>query len=420
MIFGASSEAALSRSSPHVVVLSEADRRVLEARARSYTATYAEVVRAKIVLLAAEGLANTVIAERLDVHVDVASKWRQRFCREGLAGLADRKRTGRPPTFGDKVVAEVKAMACEPPQQRQVPLSRWSSSELARQAVEQGCVAAVSSATVRRWLAKDAIKPWRYRSWIFPRDPQFAVKAGRVLDLYQRIWDGQDLTDDDYVISADEKSQLQALSRCHPDLGPAPGRDRRVEFEYDRHGTLAYLAGYDVHRAHLIGTVAPKTGIVPFRELVDKVMRTEPYASARRVFWVVDNGSSHNGARSVERMQTTWPTAHLVHLPVHASWLNQVEIVFSVIQRKVIKPADFADLDELAERLTAFEPRYNSTARAFDWRFTRSDLNDLLRRLDSHRPACPLDPAPSETLHHGHSTCLDQGQPEPATVATGT
>ncbi len=245
MIFGASSEAALSRSSPHVVVLSEADRGVLQARARSYTATHAGVVRSKIVLLAADGLANTVIAQRLDVHVDVVSKWRQRFCREGLAGLADRKRSGRPPTFGDKVVAEVKAMACEPPQQRQVPLSRWNSSELARQAVEQGCVAAVSSATVRRWLAKDAIKPWRYRSWIFPRDPQFAAKAGRVLDLYQRIWDGQDLTDDDYVISADEKSQLQALSRCHPDLGPAPGRERRVEFEYDRHGTLAYLAGYE-------------------------------------------------------------------------------------------------------------------------------------------------------------------------------
>jgi hypothetical protein len=119
-------------------------------------------------------------------------------------------------------------------------------------------------------------------------------------------------------------------------------------------------------------------------------------------------------------MKAAWPTAHLVHLPVHASWLNQVEIVFSVIQRKVIKPADFADLDELAARLTAFEPRYNNTARAFGWRFTRTDLNDLLRRLDAHRPACPVDPAASETLRHGYSACLDQGQPGPATVAAGT
>lgn len=411
-------EAGLSRRSPHVVVLSETDRKVLQERARAYTASYAQVVRAKIVLLAADGLLNTVIAERLDVHVDVVSKWRQRFATEGMDGLVDRRRSGRPPVFAAEVVAQVKAMACQPPRQRQVPLSRWSSSELARQAVQEGCVQAVSAATIRRWLAKDVIKPWRYRSWIFPRDPQFAVKAGRVLDLYQRVWQGQELGEDDYVISADEKSQLQALSRCHRELPPGPGRERRVEFEYDRHGTLAYLAGYDVHRAHLIGTVASKTGIVPFGKLVATVMSSEPYASARRVFWVVDNGSSHNGVRSVERMRATWPTAQLVHLPVHASWLNQVEIVFSVIQRKVIKPADFADLDDLSRQLTAFEPRYNATARPFDWRFTRTDLNDLIRRLDSHQLACPADTGGRETLSHGHPTGVDQEQPESAALAT--
>jgi len=140
-----------------------------------------------------------------------------------------------------------------------------------------------------------------------------------------------------------------------------------------------------VHRAHLTGRVAATTGIAPFAELVTQVMRTEPYASARRVFWIVDNGSSHAGAASVARMREAWPTAELVHLPIHASWLNQIEIVFSVIQRKLIKPADFADLDALAARLTAFEPRYNATATPFDWRFTRTDLHDMLDRLDAHR-----------------------------------
>lgn len=379
----------MSRRCPHVVLLSDADREVLESRSRSYTAPYAQVVRAKIVLLAADGLENTTISARLDVHVDVVSRWRRRFVREGLDGLSDRKRSGRPRVFASEVVAEVKAMACEPPTDREVPLSRWSSSELARQAVAEGLVESVSASSVRRWLAADAIKPWRYRSWIFPRDPEFATKATRVLDLYQRIWDGVELGDDEYVISADEKSQLQALSRPHPGLSPGPGRLRRVEFEYERHGTLAYLAGYDVHRARLMGTVAPTTGIAPFAELVAKVMSCEPYASARRVFWVVDNGSSHAGATSVARMAEAWPTATLVHLPVHASWLNQVEIVFSVIQRKVVKPADFADLDALAERLRAFEPRYNTTAKPFDWTFTRADLSDMLRRLDAHRPAEP-------------------------------
>ena len=230
-------------------------------------------------------------------------------------------------------------------------------------------------------------------SWIFPRDPGFAAKAGRVLDLYERIWDGRPLGDDEYVISADEKSQLQALSRCHPGLPAAPRRTARVEFEYERHGTLAYVAAYDVHRAKLTGTIAPTTGIAPFSDLVRRVMTTEPYASARRVFWVVDNGSSHAGQASIRRMAGAWPTTTLVHLPVHASWLNQIEIVFSVIQRKVIKPADFEDLDALAARLLAFEPRYNATATPFDWRFTRADLRDLLRRIDARVAAGALCPA---------------------------
>ena len=377
----------MSRCSPHVVVLSDADRKVLAERARAYTLPYAEVVRAKIVLLAADAVPNNVIAERLDVHVDVVSRWRKRFCEEGIDGLADRKRSGRPRVFAAEVVAEVKAMACTPPSERDVPLSRWSSAELATQARAEGLVESVSTSTVRRWLCADAIKPWQFRSWIFPRDKDFAAKAGRVLDLYQRVWDGEELGTDEYVISADEKSQLQALQRCHPELPPAPGRARRVEFEYDRHGTLAYFGAYDVHRAHLMGRIAPSTGIVPFTELVEQVMTTEPYASAKRVFWVVDNGSSHAGRASIERMRAAWPTATLVHLPVHASWLNQIEIVFSVIQRKVIKPADFDELDALAQRLTEFEPRYNATATPFDWRFTRTDLNDLVRRIEIHKSA---------------------------------
>jgi hypothetical protein len=230
--------------------------------------------------------------------------------------------------FAAAVVAEVKAMACEPPEDREVPQSRWSAADLAAQAKAEGLVEAVSRSTVQRWLDADAIRPWRYRSWIFPRDPDFAAKAGRVLDLYQRIWDGAELEDDEYVLSTDEKSQLQILSRRHPGLPPAPGRPGRVEFEYERHGTVAYLAAYDVHRAHLMGRVEPTTGIAPFTALVNQVMTAEPYASARRVYWIADNGSSHRGQASIDRMAAAWPDAVLVHLPVHASWLNQVEVAF--------------------------------------------------------------------------------------------
>ncbi len=202
----------MSRRSPFEVRLSAEVRAVLEERSSSRTAAHAEVVRARVVLLAADGDRNVDIARRVGVCVDVASKWRKRFCEEGLTGLKDRPRPGRPRLFDSVVVDGIKALACEPPEQRQVPLSRWSSHELAAQAVSEGLVESISSSTVRRWLRAAAIKPWRYRSWIFPRDPDFATKAARVLDLYGRVFEGVPLDPDDYVISADEKSQLQALS----------------------------------------------------------------------------------------------------------------------------------------------------------------------------------------------------------------
>ena len=376
-------------SSPFLINLTDSERAVLTARVRAARTEHRDRVRARIVMAAAAGRTNAEISTEVGLHVDTVRKWRRRYAARGLPGLEDLPRSGRPPVFTPVQVAEVKALACTPPSDRDVPLARWSNSELASQAVAEGLVEAISPATIDRWLAADPIKPWQHRSWIFPRDPDFAAKAARVLDLYGRTWDGVELGEDEYVISADEKSQLQALRRRHPDLPPGPGRTRRVEFEYRRGGTLAYLAAYDVHQARVMGTIAETTGIAPFSELVDQVMCTEPYASARRVFWVVDNGSSHNGARSIERMQEAWPTAHLVHLPVHASWLNQVEVYFSIVQRKAIATGDFADLEELAERILAFQDRYNATADPFDWKYNRTDLNDYLTRLRRHDPHAP-------------------------------
>ena len=367
--------------SPFVIILSTADRAELTRRAHAARIPHRDVLRAKIILGCAAGLPHTVIAAELGVCDDTVRKWRKRFAGEGLPGLKDRPRPGRTSTFTPLQRAEVKALACTPPEASGLPLARWSAADLAAEAVSQGLMEAISPTTIGRWLAADAIKPWQHRCWIFPRDPDFAAKATRVLDLYARRWRGRPLRDDEYVISADEKSQLQALHRRHPDLPAGPGRTRRVEFEYRRGGTLAYLAGYDVHHANVIGTIAASTGIVPFSELVTTVMTTEPYASARRVFWIVDNGSSHAGQASIDRMRDTWPTATLVHLPIHASWLNQVEIYFSILQRKAIASGDFTDLDQLADRILAFQDRYNATAEPFDWTYTRHDLNDYLTRL---------------------------------------
>lgn len=284
--------------------------------------------------------------------------------------------------FPPEQVAEVKAVACELPATHGLPLSRFSRAELHRLVIERGITDA-SASTIWRWLAEDAIKPWQVRSWIFRRDPDFREKAGRALDLYERRFEGKLLHPGEFVISADEKSQLQALGRRHETVPPGPARGVRYEFEYRRGGTLAYLAAWDVHHARLFDRVEPTTGIEPFMRLVEQVMSTEPYASAARVFWVVDNGSSHAGKASIKRLEGRWTNLRLIHLPVHASWLNQIEIYFSILQRKALTPNDLGSLEELTERLLSFGRHYRQIAQPFQWNFTRADLDRILERVDT-------------------------------------
>jgi len=284
---------------------------------------------------------------------------------------------------------QVKAIACELPKETGQPLSRYSCQDLVREVTQRGIVAKISGRTIWRWLDEDAIRPWQHRSWIFPRDPDFQTKAERVLDLYQGQWDGEPLGPDDYVISADEKTSIQARIRLHPTLAPLPKQTMRVEFEYERGGALAYLAAWDVRRAQVFGRCESTTGIEPFGRLVHQVMEQEPYRSAQRVFWIVDNGSSHRGAAAVKRLQGAYNNIHLVHLPVHASWLNQVEIYFSVIQRKVLTPNDFTSLQKVSQRLLEFQELYMQAAKPFEWKFTRADLQELLSR-PKQRPSLAL------------------------------
>jgi len=288
--------------------------------------------------------------------------------------------------FPPELVVQVKALACELPTRLGLPLARLSGSEIAREAVRQGLVAQISGTTVWRWLSADAIRPWRHRCWIFPRDPQFAAKAGVILDLYQRHWQGRRLRDDEYVLSTDEKTSIQARARCHGPTPPAAGRVARYEHEYERRGALAYLAAWDVGRAKLTGRCEASTGIEPFHRLVNQTMRREPYRSARRVFWIADGGSSHRGEAGARRLQSWYQNAVLVPTPVHASWLNQIEIYFSVVQRKALMPNDLSDLTAAEQRLLDFQRHYEKIATPFEWRFTRDDLARLLARLEKESP----------------------------------
>ena len=286
------------------------------------------------------------------------------------------------PLFPPNIVVQIKAIACELPAKYGIPISRWSTKDIAYYVQQSGLAATISGSTVWRWLHEDAIKPWQHRCWIFPRDPDFAAKAGRILDLYHRIWKNKPLKEDEFVISADEKTSIQARARRHATYPTQPGAPMKVEHEYKRCGAWAYIAALDVHRAKLFGLCDHKSGIRPFDRLVEQFMSQKPYKEARRVFLIVDNGSAHRGLKSVERLQSRYENLTLIHAPVHASWLNQIEIYFSILQRKVLTPNDFPSLEVLRERILGFQNYYQRILKPFEWKFTRKDLNRLMCKIN--------------------------------------
>ena len=288
---------------------------------------------------------------------------------------------GDRPLFPPVQVSEVKAIACQLPAQRGLPLSRFSLFEIQQEVLRCALITSISPTTIWRILNRDALRPWYHRSWLHIKDPNFLEKASRILDLYQGIWEGVPLGKKDFVICADEKSQLQILAREFATLPPDCGKPIRMENDYKRMGTVAYLSALDVFSGHIFGRVDEKTGIVPFQKLVDLVMEQEPYASADRVFWIVDNGSSHYTTTFPKRLADAYKNAIAVHLPIHASWLNQIEIYFSILQRKALTPNDLADRQAMEVRILGFEKYYNLTAEPFNWRFTRQDLEERMQRI---------------------------------------
>ena len=315
----------MPRRSPYQIVLSPAEERELECISRRYTAPYYEVIRAKVVLLAAEGFDNKTIGLKLSIPRQVVSRWRKRFFDlrpPRIAGSCPTRTTVRFSPLTSSSRSRRSPASCRA--RAACHCRATPTLKIAAEAIRSGIVAEISGATIWRWLDQDAIRPWQFRSWIFPRDPRFEEKAGPVLDLYQGRWRGEPLHPDDLVICADEKPSIQARQRKHVPRSPRPRQAMRVEHEYERRGALCYFAAWDVRHAKLFGHCAPTSGIAPFNQLVRKVMDHEPYRSAPRVFWVVDNGSSHRGRASIERLQRQWPNIKVVHLPIHASWLNQI------------------------------------------------------------------------------------------------
>ncbi len=348
------------------------------------------MLRILIILWAAKGKTIAQTAELLGCCEQTVINWRKWFLERRSAGpvkaLMDLPRSGRSVTYDAQKRAQVIGIVCETLHEHELPLSRFSITDLHRIVVQEEGLSALSHASLGRILAQDALKPWRYRYWLFPRDPSFVQKACVVLDLYAGFWQGQRLGADEYVLSVDEKT-IQVLKRCHDDLPPVPGHIRRVEFEYQRLGTIAYHAAWDVLRGKLFGRIAPNTCIATFNELVDAIMSRQPYRRSARTFWIVDGGCAHHPSTFPARLQAMYPNAVAVPLPTHSSWLNQIEILFSIVQRKVLTPMDVADEATLSKRILDFQDYYQETAKPFDWTFTAADLKGRLDALKDYAAA---------------------------------
>jgi transposase len=369
-----------------LVTVTAAERKVLKKRVRGARTAWRDRLRAQVVLAAAMGRCTARIARDLRISQDTVRKWRGRFAERGLEGLADLPRPGRPRQISAEVRAAVVALACQLPAATGVPLAHWTGPELAAELTAQNLASSpVSASSVLRILAEHPVKPWQYQSWIYPRDPDFEAKAKVVVELYQGLYQGEPLGPGDRILSFDAKPQINARRRRHPTLPAAPGRPVRYEHEYKRQGSLALLAGLDVRTGQVFASTPLTTGIKPFMDLAGQVMTRPEYKDAPRVFVIVDNGSDHRGQAAVIRLARAHPNAIMIHTPVHASWLNQIEVFFSVIQKKVVTPNDFVSLGELSATLLGFVARYNQTARPFSWKFTASDLHDLMDRISNQQ-----------------------------------
>ena len=348
------------------------------------------VIRILIILLANAGRTIAETATILGCCEQTVLNQRKRFLERRSEGpvmaLMDLPRSGRPVTYGAQERVQVIAIVCETLHEHKLPLSRFSIADLHKIVVKEEGLAGLSHGSLARILTQNALKPWRYSYWLFPRDPDFVRKACVILDLYAGFWEGQRLGPNEYVLSADEKT-IQVLARCHPGLPAIPGHEQLVEFEYERLGTVAYHAAWDVFRGQIFGRVAPNTCIATFNQLVDLVMIQEPYQSSARTFWIVDGGCAHHPNTFPARLQGMYPNAVAVSLPTHSSWLNQIEIYFSIVQRKVLTPMDVADEGTLTNRLLGFQDYYQETAKPFNWKFTAADLKKRLDALKDFRPA---------------------------------
>jgi transposase len=320
------------------------------------------VQRAKILLLAAEGAANTEIAERLDVSRPTVIAWRKRYLREGLAhGLVDRPRRGRPQTVRRDRRAEILATTLAPPPEA-LGVTHWSSRLLA---AELG----ISHSTVARVWAEHDLRPWQTETFKFSTDPELEAKVRDVVGLYL------DPPAHAIVLCVDEKSQIQALERTQPVQPLAPGRVERRTHDYLRHGTTTLFAALEVATGRVTDACQPRHRHSEFLGFLKLVARAYP---RRQLHVVLDNYATHKHER-VQAWLAKHPRVRLHFTPTYASWLNLVEVFFAIIERQALRRGDFASVEELVAAIGGFCDGWNQRCQPFCW---TKDAEQLLATLE--------------------------------------
>ena len=321
------------------------------------------VRRARALLLLEQGYRYIPTAKQVGLTERNLKKRARRFRDQGIAGLYEQPRPGRAPIFPSQVALYVVKLACERPDQRGRPLSQWHCSDLARQLKADGLVQSISSETIRGILQHHKLKPWRSHLWLsakVPRDEQFAKQVQQIVDLYTRT-----LTDWEMVLCVDEKTNLQPRPRQIPTLPARSGLPIRLEHEYKRAGALHLFAAFDTRTGKVYARTERRKRQKEFIALLAQLERELP-SSLRRISLVLDNLSVHKG-KQVQAWLQSHPRFVCFFVPVHCSWMNQVEQWFSILQRKRLRILDFSDLDQLAERLLSFVAEWNSHAHPFSW-----------------------------------------------------
>lgn len=351
-----------------VIRLRGKDRRILQRVVRCHKSEQRAVLRAKIILWAARGAPNTEIAFHLGVDVKTVRKWRDRFKYWGLIGLDDLERPGRPRLFDSKVRHELFSLVVQPPPE---PYCRWSLDLLAKTMVDRRLVDSISIETLSTWLREAELKPHKVRGWLSSNDPEFRAKRDRIMNLYLRP------PKNTFVLSVDEKTNIQALKRVRKDLPASRGRARRVEWEYVRHGVVNLLACFDVRTGQVVGQLVGKNDSKAFIGFLKMLLRLYP---RRKICLVLDNGTTH---RSHETMQfyARNPRLLLYFTPTHASWLNQVELWFSALGRHALHKASFDSLEKLKCRVTRYIAHHNQElAKPYEWTTKGKPLTGLSAR----------------------------------------